>query len=826
MTSYLVADLTAFSPGWVHSDGSKGTFGTTFCLPWFREEPPLVGQAAQEHRRASDIHAVNPESRLDPNNRGRWHWAEGWLALTAESDTTKPISAQFEWTPYGRDRPVGLDYAQALAAVLSTCSPPAEHLGLVVPAALGSGPRERLLRVLQTQIRDVLFIPRPMAAALPWCNSDDARRALQAEPAGNGKRVGDLLVATCSADRWELVRVPIRAHGHNGQTVFCPVHDRVRMASETGTVGIAWLAAQSKTVPGGSASRIASWLKDPAETLSVAVAQDRLEEVVGTLDEQISGICSGADRVFGVLSKDAREKLLELLNDGRFDAQVFAIARPGEKVPQGLLDVIPGLLSRPDNLYRTDILSGAAEAMRRFLGDIPPYYEALAPLELRVEEYNEFHDPRATWVPLLEVTDIGAGKEYVSPRPIRDQQLPGGNAPSIDLDIRTKRLGKWNYRRLSKEIQPTQELPHPVEIKARMRPGAGLARVEIKTSAAEIFRASIDEGHLETLEREPELRLAWPIGNTVVIPVRGLVEQASYAIRRFLREFGRGAHRRRETLGGVLNVLNQWKRPADYFQFYDEASKRDIFSSYYDPDLIDKNFVYLGSFPSHGDQLPDALEDVREEFVQRLMETLLIDLEPKQLIRTTAVATWLYSFCSVDLLNHIRKNLGGLSTQPGIFNCAGNCFRAPSDHRRFFHFLLLAVQRNLPPKQYWLKAYRNLARLRENALSFDVLDAAGQTLILDWYLELFRKHRNNPNSGYLGDCIGLAPHILKRRRFDRSFLELDTPAYAKLHKLLELTSTPRYSAKHQAISACAIEFLEEKATPETLVRLSQADTDA
>lgn len=73
-------------------------------------------------------------------------------------------------------------------------------------------------------------------------------------------------------------------------------------------------------------------------------------------------------------------------------------------------------------------------------------------------------------------------------------------------------------------------------------------------------------------------------------------------------------------------------------------------------------------------------------------------------------------------------------------------------------------------------------------------------------------------------CAYLAPHILKRRRFDSQFLEVGSKQYQQVNatyeRALSLTQAPKLKTNLQS----ALKFLQRTATEETIRRLGQNES--
>jgi hypothetical protein len=236
--------------------------------------------------------------------------------------------------------------------------------------------------------------------------------------------------------------------------------------------------------------------------------------------------------------------------------------------------------------------------------------------------------------------------------------------------------------------------------------------------------------------------------------------------------------------------------------------------------------VYRGAIPSstriHESEEANAL---LADFCSAL-EICLKKKRPHEYGRTVFyVASWLYSNCPNAIIEAACNELKRYPpVNTGALAVAGNCFNRKPELQIFFQELSWCVQnvseKEFPPRD-WLRAYRNIARLRANALELDVLDRETQSVILGWYIDVFEKIVENPRSQIFGSCVYLAPHLLKRRRFDREFIANGDPDFQRFEGLLKLASSNAHSPKHRDNAKCALEFLHKTATEATLETLGQ-----
>jgi hypothetical protein len=729
------------------------------------------------------------------------------MAMAQEPDSLQPANVRLIWKPPGEKKSIDVEFASVVTAAVAAWHGRQMDLALVVPGGLGPGPREELLKQLGRYFRHVEFIPRPIAVALAWCVTEEGLTELvRSGNLESGKRLGALLVTTASADTWEVALVPVRTDGNGPEKLLCPVHDRTQQGAEYGYVGVAWEYASMRAGLGAS-DQSASWLQPQALS-----AHEPSELEYQRAEEELRSFSRHWSRDAGheVPSERSRE-LVEHLGRVLPGTNLLGWCHAGivgkDGPPRAFRSVGNALAESAATLATDAMLTGAGEAMRRLHMERVPYFEALAPLELHVLGRNSFRDPVTDWAKLIEEAEVPAGREYCSPEPITGMSLPAGRVPSVSLYIRTKRRGEWEYRTATAELQEPTDRPEPVLITARMRPGQGLAHVDVTSETADLFTTSVHEGRLKRTDSPPALKYAWPPGSAYVISHPIMTEGAWPAIEAAFDQ-ARNGIARWEDIAAARASMNQWAVPESL-----EISTEELEF----PPEIHPVFVYLGVFPSDRATADPAIEQKARQYGALLASTL----EDRTDDKVYWAASWLYARCPKLPLDRVRAALrSGSRISGGMLACAGNCFTETADYKLFFSALASSIENAHPiANEYWVRAYRNLARFRASALSFSALTEEQQGSILDWYLTTFEaaivpyKPRD-----YL-HCVYLTPHILKRRRFDPEFMRPSTEEADRFEKVLRKAVRVVISRKHRANLECALEFLRQEATLQTLQRL-------
>jgi len=609
--------------------------------------------------------------------------------------------------------------------------------------------------------------------------------------------------------------------GNKGERILCPVHDRTQQGSELGLVGLAWAGSiDSSRPPKGLSAEEALWLgwlipqglkNHPRHDPKIYKA------AITTLVEHLPFQHEKGWAPPGSIKEVLKHVKRVSRSDG-FLAFIHCGMTEGDELPGSIKAFADETELNPHLLGSEKALCGASEAMRRLADKISPYYEALAPLDLYFLGRNRYHDPVPKWKPLLEETEVPAGKEYQSPEPNRDFSLPAGEVPSIDLYIRIKRHGNWEYRRLTFEQEHPQVHPEPVFIKVRISPGRGLAHVVVSSKTPNLFEAHIDEAHLKATDSPPPIMYAWPPGSAFVVSHNKLIfEDPYYAIRplKYLLSNASGGIASKADLKSAREAINKWLAPIDVGVDLEDLEF---------PEEIHELFVYLGVMPSHSSPVTKKIEEVTNQIVSLLERSYAANQGKNYRHSLRWFSSWLYLRIPKAFLDEVKQELCNCGSINGSFlACAGNCFSKPGEFKLFFDRFDLQIKEGKITPEYWLRAYRNLARFRVQALSNSVLGSKEQKNILDWYLKVFEEALDNPKGHKFLYSVYLAPHILKRRRFDNSFLKEGTEEFARFESCLKIAAKVAFYSNHGPNAECALEFLYRTATQATLEKLRDAD---
>lgn len=810
MVRKLAIDLTAIQPVWKESDSNFGDLYPGFCLPWFQDEPVMVSEVARKHRRGSGQGISGDEIKLDLKNRSRRTLAELWIAICHEPDTEKSSQVSFSWTPPGSETEISVHFTEVIFELLKPYQCSETFISLVIPAALGPGPREQLLKKLNPLFKDIQFVQRPIALALEWCESPEAEEVLAANPSAVGEKIGFLCVSTACMDRWELSQVPIRIEEFNGKKYLCPVLDRTGN-SETSVdlpfIGLIFEAAKNSLV-GSDFEQVYRHLLYQTSQSDNSITGERFVES-SSFFESLPLVGWVSQSVGMSSAREKREKGPGDVLSGR-----LALIHSGIEQDGGLPHLLRAQIRRDDSaVFKQNGVNGALFALDRIEQGKIPYFEAIRPLDLYVQEVNEFHDPVEAWQPLLEGLEIPAGEEYRTPDPITDLEIPFGGQRELPLYLKRVKSGEFVTLFKGAQVRNDQAVPEPVEITARVRPGKGLSRVNIESiNNPDLFNTSFFVDELEE-KSIPPLAYAWPPGSASVIVNEDYHYELSDLISQFRRGVG-GYHGSSsiEVLREITKRINSWNSIKSDMDLGEKPSSEET----------DDRFLYAGTFPSSSKYHTDRSRYLAESLGSAIDSHFRGTRNHTYRRSILFASSWLYEDCPEAIIGYVRDRFSAGVVDDAVLACAGNCFVNAEDFRLFFEkfhsFIIKEAARNNSSFIPWVRAYRNLTRFRFDSISMDSLSKEVQHEIVVWFLDNFESVIEDYDRERALYCSYLSPHILKRRRFDSDFMEVDSQLQKSAHRVFSKAKA-RMTGRRKLSVECALEFLTKTANESTLQRL-------
>ena len=170
-----------------------------------------------------------PEATIEPGQTtGRFPLAYAWHMLATRQ--------HWSWNTEGRATQITA--ADAIAQVVSAAAKQqggshsasssaheaSTPIALIVPNHLCELAQQELLDVAWSQQLNLALLPRPIAAAMAWC--DQYAQELEADASLDGRSIGSIAVLHFGLDMWEVTTVDIIAKMINGKVHFLPARRR------------------------------------------------------------------------------------------------------------------------------------------------------------------------------------------------------------------------------------------------------------------------------------------------------------------------------------------------------------------------------------------------------------------------------------------------------------------------------------------------------------------------------------------------------------------------------------------------------------------------
>ena len=761
----------------------------TVVMPIHANEPPLFGPQYANHRRGQGF-AWPPECQIPYQNDlqlglPRFPLTQAWWKLNPyqndasswdQYDSTT-AAAKLCWKQSRDDSGVSMTPEQAVAgsaqAGLNQYELQPKQAALVVPDDLGEGAQQALLDAWRKQSNLPLhLVPRPVAAAMYWCEKQHAEVLADANTIPEkGLLCGHVAVLNLGMDRWEFSCLGIRIREHQGIRTLVPVRDHTMMASALPATGLKWLMALHQLERPDRADLswhdlfCSRWFHEYAEEFHYVKEED--------LEKCLSGAAQRLTQWFGA-DYDAGNDELSLFKIRELIDQKYAERKKTYGGGRGsrLLGVIVSgqMADLPINghalaTYLTDnfevkrpavglgnaCADGAAHIAMQLALKLPTYYDRLAPIDIYTNKRDEYLDWILHPVNLIPNDVVEAGITYEGPK-ISGFEIQQ-NQQTIKFEFRRK-TSRDVYRGMTATIRQKCENNEPVYIVASAQPGQGQATAYIHSEEGGAVNERLDWNALEEIEKPKQTELAWPPRMATVQFDAGYFNQAYYEFRQLCSSI-----EQKRSLGAIersaaccIEKIHLWKKLKS-----DEPIGMII------PE--DRMFTYFGPVPSNSHSLPEPLKDLTRIVVPWLTQNRTKVRCSRQL---KLFCSWLYAYCPeeiiVDAIADSRR-----STEQGSLALLGNCTLQNRDIAQVISNFVAAIK-NDTVNNNWLRTYRNLVRFRVYTVSTELVSDAGQYCILDYITRLI-KESTNPNSAIMINCLRCLPQILKRRKFDPDFLD-------------------------------------------------------
>lgn len=811
-----------------------GQVPPTVVLPAVRREPMVIGQQADLHRRGIGL-PWPPEAQAPSVRRGAprvplvaaWARLAGPPGFAGRTTWGRTRDNVFTWTVrseldgQGRhDVSLGRSPSQIIAesAAHWLDADTSEH-ALVVPDRFDESAQQALLERITT-----FLIPRPIAVALHWCRTDPDALRLAASALAHNEPAGRLLVVTTAMDSWEVASIELRAWRTEHGRHLVPVRRRPTEGCELPWVGAAFLHALAvQRAGGGGAWRAlfdekqhqAASPDDPAdlERARTAMGQCLIDgwspdsrliidglEVWSDLLEAAPGAVT-RERVKSVVAEVAAHSL-----EGCDPHNSLACVIDGtcSQVSLSAANSLGGFLGRVAGVPNVTIgdstwaARGAAFAADANAHGLPPYLDAIVPVELYCLGEDENRDLAEKWKRLVDRDIVEAGTEYVSSQPITGLSIAAGER-RLELTLQRAAPRKDpEFRRVGMDISRPSSKDEPVLINVRLRTGQGHAQVEVRSRTPGIFEGRLDWRTMTDCSRPKPPPLGYIAGVARVVHDRELWHAARFVIDEALNGLPKADNRR------IHLLINAVRSHAGKTPLADARLKLRGAPLANDP------LLHFGLFPSDGDwSTLDTATRATASKLRSMVEAVALDAKRPKTTRDAAhrLLGWMYLACPTSIVGRSRREIADPSRL--ALDTMGLCFEKPRDIGALIHRIAQELATRRVGVNHWLRALKNIVRFRHHSLSPEAVERRDVDAVFRAVLEILEEQRAAGKYAQIfGNCVWALLGLLKRRRYEPNFVGHGTRLFELADDVIGKCIASRTRADGRRVSDHKRELLE------------------
>jgi hypothetical protein len=756
---------------------------STMLLPAARGDCFTVGEPTDSHRRGRALswpmEAQSPPGGVTANGNGRVY-AEAVLRSFA---TDRLGDRTFTWKPDGvTESSVSAEslLGDSLKGELSHES----EVGLVVPDGLKEEERQAVLDACSPHGK-VWLIPRTMAAAIAWCRSKAAAPLLIGKSDENAP-IGHIILVEAGFGPWAVTAVPIFRVAMGKKNWLVPKREaRLRKAVNEIT-GWGLLARQSTHHQGRPAM---SCMNDPKWVLDIldgkqALVDDYVTKAMPSEEAlpRFSGLSAGANWHEGAdkLVSEA-DKLMAGLTTKCLGGEVIGALARAKKQGGYLRDLLRPLFGGVQLDINDEVVSaGAALALVGKTNGTPTWFENLETIHLFFKDKNELGDPIPGWEPLLPGKQMDAGRDYHGDKPIDKFSIPAGRN-TITLTLRHSHDEGLDYRRSTTAQSQVCKDETPILITVQAKPGQGFAVVTVRSKTPGLFSGKLDWLKMEVCG-EPKIKHGYtPTAKLVAVEVmwNGVLEQiedTSYLLR---------TGRLDDRLVGALRRMNASLNRCTH----SEAAVPDRWRV---RGTEKGAHIYFAPVSIEGKAPAAIYQDALSEF-HELLEEKVINVNPsggavakkamkKAFKAASRLMAWNYHGCHDCIKDAAVERL---MSEEKLDVLDLHVLGLALSERNHLLYFMDRLRRELPEiksANNWLRAFRNLVRLNENALR-DVDDEAVYDIVKD-VLRRLEDSIDEKRRGIAANCLEALLYVLKRRRYSNGFMAKDGFYASELFRLV------------------------------------------
>ncbi|MEI6892168.1 MAG: hypothetical protein V5783_08360 [Pontiella sp.] len=780
-----------------------------------QDEPVLVGDMAKQHRRGAGL-SWPPECQIPYSNdvkfgKGRVSVAEAWRYLSPfESrnlawDNYQPFQRQIFWQPNPIDErsKVSFSAEDIIYEVAKNCINDVssiEQLCFVVPDDLGEGAQQALLDRLGGTT-SIHLLPRPIAIASDWCDRQNSNEFTIVNH--NNGSCGFIWVLSMGLDRWEFCPVEIRRVPSGTEDVLIPVRDHTEHSSGLAVDGLSLLAAYAIGVGKADLSNV--WFElVSGDLIEQLLSDSRLNCFIDDLRRACTEVKEWTGRLTATTydcSLDTDSLNSEIIRHANkfnkrdrdclgtiADGSLAGLLVGGVSLAARALDQYDGY-DIFDCTSGSATVNGAKLVAHQLQQGLPTYRDRIAPIVIYYMGHDEYWDPLISKKTLIEGLTVEAGQVATTEEPITEFYIPAGQ-DTLTLILGREFGKKLENRQISANLREKVESNENVVITAEVRPGQGFATALVRSVRSGFFETKLNWRTMEEGPPPKTPKYAWPPG---VANIHSTVTTGG------LSDFRRVA----ELLGDYCPKRDL---PYTIVNFREDIRQWTL------QDSAKKAYQYDGKIASTDSFNRFVIPDVLKELSDNLGDAIELSPKNEQLIR---LAGWMYEACPQSAIDAAVKRIKRGSEMSCDLEVAGKAF-IKKEHIQIFVDMFAAKIRTLK-KDYeldsnnnWVRAFRDMIRFRVDPLRCEYISGTQINTIEKYVIGLmyYQSTRRGPK---YNNCLYIAPHLLKRRRFDDSFLALGSKRWDEWMEMFEYASRVGMS-RQKDMAKSMLKVLKAEAT--------------
>jgi hypothetical protein len=810
-------------------------------LPVLKGESIIVGAAAHKHRRGIGDNWP-PECQVPvggnyENGAGRIPMVCAWTRLAQLSNRQfsgflDDTETKIAWKPPGQKT---LHSSVEMIIADSVLAWEKKYLSkktvVVVPDSLGEAAQQALVDNC-----GAFLIPRPIAVAMSWCRKNANKFANDDIQSTKGITIGHLLVVTLPFDRWEVVPIEIRAMVYQEKLWLIPIRNRITGGGEFLRLGVNFFLAMAsrqersleciwKTIFGKSSlSDVldAKWANTDSYNLVTGCFENGFSPAVKNAFYKLDGwkdMFSGTPRLSlsdfrALLSKIYKQKLTRISQSAQNRNLGVVVDGSCSTIPISENRSVGDFIAKAFEGLESNILNGEEAARGAAITayaleyNLPSYRETIIPVDIHYHKENEQGDYVNAYKSLVKGKTVKAGKEYKSKKPVRGLNIKQGESKLTLTLRRTEESVNSVFRRVTAEIPKPTTIDEEVKIVAHLRPGQGFAKVFINSVNNSVFSTRLDWRTMKDCDEPPPPPLAY------LPEVSRVVHNASmwYAAESIIKS---AIYKLRSGDNGLLNTMrnlreegkfNQWPLADNYDEYHGRPPQGDSFRHY-------------GVCHSDGDlenvSSPSLMKEFAHECAKRFVHERATSAQRKQIQQT---ASWMYLACPSSIITKVRNNLKNQidQTKQDDLHTIGLCWCNSEDIELFFIALEQRLLQGTTKVNNWLRACRNIVRFRDAALQPNIIPERRLKNIISRIIRILEGQiiRENFNTIF-NNCILTCLYLLKRRRYNRNFLNPENHDGSRIETILEellIEQANNLNDRQYTIIDITLKFLRKEAS--------------